>query len=75
MIFDDSYMHVAWNVVQELGRYTGYDYAQPFIGLEDQSRLAVAIQRAVEHQQSGGECQHEDKCKEELPQTIVAYRR
>jgi hypothetical protein len=72
MKFDESYMHVAWDVIKELGRYTGYDYVQSFIGLEDQSRLAVAIQRAVEHKQSG-ECKHDEPCKSESEQPANTY--
>jgi hypothetical protein len=64
MNFDESYMQVARDVVSELMRYTGEVYAGPF--LHDAvalSRLAVAIQRAVEHKEAHG-CKHEEICKE-----------
>lgn len=62
MNFNPTYREVATNVLDELRRYTGETYAQPFTNPVDIDRLAIAIQRAVEHQVTGG-CFHEEKCK------------
>lgn len=64
MVFDESYMDVAIAVVRELRKYTGKEYDLPFARPADVSRLAIAIQRAVEHKQAGG-CKHEESCKDE----------
>ncbi len=49
--FDRRYMDIAYEVLDELNRYTGEAYAEPFHTDVDVSRVAVAIQRAVEHNQ------------------------
>lgn len=64
MKIDESYLDVAIAVLRELKAYTGADYDLPFARPVDVSRLGVAIQRAVEHKQAGGKCQHEEPCKE-----------
>lgn len=63
MHFDASYQSVADAVLDELRRYSGEAYAVPFVTGVDRDRLAIAIQRAVEHKLAGG-CQHEEPCKE-----------
>lgn len=70
MQFNERYMTVADDVISELAAYSGYIYAGPFLGDDvAMSRLAVAIQRAVEHMQAGAECKHEDPCKPTLSTT------
>lgn len=67
VVQEQKYMVVAEDVVDELLHYTGETYAGPFIGDKVAvSRLAVAIQRAVEHMQAGFECRHADPCKRTL---------
>ena len=63
MQFDESYMQVAKEVLDELDRYKGYSYASRFQSPKDISRLAVAIERAVEHRLAGNVCAHEEQCK------------
>lgn len=62
MNFNPNYREVATNVLDELRRYTGETYAQPFQRPIDVDHLAIAIQRHVEHYLAS-ECSHKEKCK------------
>ncbi len=69
MNYDPRYHSIAIHVLDELNRYTGFNYTINFTTSIDVDHMAFAIQRAVEHMEAGGVCQHEETCKPALPYT------